>query len=225
MSQDVWATVLDEHERQMAERCGNASKRLEFMKSHWLLRTILSGYVEDQAGSIRLAYRDKGKPYLPDHTLYFSLSHSHDVWLLALTTAGDIGADIEKLVPIEGMDAIIRRYLHRDEREKLSGLDPQRKIRAFYQIWTQLEAFVKMHGLGLHAKMSTIRRTALGLVFEADEGAWAACESYSVHSDYMASIAVEGSMPPVVMMEWTPDKSNCERGVELPCLTQIRASL
>jgi 4'-phosphopantetheinyl transferase len=196
-------SILDGHERQTADRFRNAEKRLHYIKSHWLLRHILSRYVGQQAGSIRIAYHEHGKPYLPDHTLYYSLSHSHEQWIVALTRGREIGADIEKLEPLEGMDAIIRRYYPLNEQEKLNTLDSKQKTYAFYKNWTQMEAFVKMHRMGLYARMNTIQKVGHGLMFEGGPDSWAACESYPMQSEYIASIAMKGSMYPVVMMDWS----------------------
>jgi phosphopantetheinyl transferase len=171
--------------------------------------------VGEQAGSLRLAYRDKGKPYLPDHALHFSVSHSHDRWILALAAAGEIGADIEKIEPLAGMQAIIRTYFHPEEQKRLNALEPQQKMVAFYRQWTQMEAFVKMHGIGLYARMNTIRKLDRTLMFEDQPDSLAACEAYPLYPGYIASIAVRGVMLPAVRMAWTPNPNKSSEECEL----------
>lgn len=216
-------SILDVHERQRSERFSNAAKRDEYVRSRWLLRLLLSEYTGEPAARIRLAYLDKGKPYLSEHDLYFSLSHSHGRWIAAFTGSGRIGADLEPLMPRSGLDSMIRTYFHKEIRELTEQMEPERKLYHFYKHWTQMEAFVKLHGMGQYATMNTIRSEGQSLMFEGEPDSRAACASYPIHAGYLASIAFEGeTMPPVVIKEWALDGKHrgTEEGVENACTTK-----
>ncbi len=205
--EDASEAILDEQERHRAARYRMPDKRRHFVKSRYLMRRIVSRYVGEQAGSIRIAYHDKGKPYLPDHHLHFSISHSHDRWIIALSADTEIGVDIEKIEPRGGMEAIIRSYFHQDEQEKFSHMDPQQRLEAFYRHWTQMEAFVKLHRIGLHARMNTIRQQERGLRFDGEPDSYVNCESYRMYPAYIVSIATRGARP-VMRMNWQDTESS-----------------
>lgn len=202
-------SLLDEQERKAAARFRFAERRRLYVKSRSLLRRILARTLGEEATRIRIAYRDKGKPYLPDHALHFSVSHSHDRWIAALTGVAEIGADIEKIAPLSGMEAIMRNYYHKEARDTIARLEPERKIEAFYRHWTQAEAFVKLYGTGLRAGMNTIRRSGHGLLFADDPGSYAACDSFRFDPEYIVSIAMRGALLPVAFMEWTESRNLC----------------
>lgn len=119
--------VLDEHERHAAHRIRIPERKYNYIKSRWLLRQILSLYVMESAQHIQIVYHEKGKPYLRDHPVFFNVSHSHDQWIVALTVRQEIGVDIERIRPLSGMEAMVRKYFHMEDQIKLQALNGEQK--------------------------------------------------------------------------------------------------
>lgn len=89
----------------------------------------------------RIAYTALGKPYFPDLALFFSVSHSQDR-VIAAVSDRPIGADIEK---IGAPDFRIADRFFTQAESRYVGNDPVR----FYEIWTKKEAAAKARGIAL----------------------------------------------------------------------------
>ena len=96
------------------------------------------------------AQNEFGKPHVVQApSMHFSLSHSDDRALLAISDTLEVGADLERRRTLEHLD-LARRYFHPDEIAEIEaqpGDGAQRE--AFFRIWTLKEAVVKALGKGL----------------------------------------------------------------------------
>lgn len=96
---------------------------------------------------VSCAYREGGKPYLPDFPDFrFSLAHSGGVAACAAGN-GELGVDIE---PEGRLDyAKLRRYFAPEERDYIEA-SPEPNFAAG-QVWCLREAFAKYDGRGIFA--------------------------------------------------------------------------
>jgi phosphopantetheinyl transferase len=89
----------------------------------------------------------KGKPVFvsPEHGA-FSVSHSRDLFVLAVGRCEALGVDVE--VPVEGKDhtRLMKKYFSSEEREHC-----KENTGGFYRIWTAKEACCKLIGEGMGA--------------------------------------------------------------------------
>lgn len=113
------------------------------------LRLLLGHALACSPSSLRFGYTAQGKPFLPSSPLCFSLSHCGPHALFALSSAGEIGIDVEEAHG--GFDPLplAARYFLPDEMARLCGLPPAPRRRAFFQAWTRREALGKALGLGV----------------------------------------------------------------------------
>lgn len=81
--------------------------------------------------------------------MQFNLSHSQGLALYAFALDGNVGVDLEALRPVPDADQIVERFLSPSERAEFRSLPGELKQRAFFQCWTQKEAFLKAVGDGL----------------------------------------------------------------------------
>ncbi len=88
----------------------------------------------------RLAYSEHGKPYLLNSSIYFSISHSSNVALLA-TADCELGSDIQHIAPVS--EKIAKRCFTPNE---ISWMHTQEN--GFYKLWTAKESIMKATGLG-----------------------------------------------------------------------------
>lgn len=112
-------------------------------KSHSLLLRALSaytGYSEDHF-DIR---RERGKkPYCSNHHhLYFSVSHSENLWVCLLGET-EVGCDIQFCKTGIRYKNLAERWFHPTE---ASSVHTERD---FYDIWSRKEALVKAIGCGI----------------------------------------------------------------------------
>ena len=105
-----------------------------------LLKKCLEEYhinIED------IRYGKHGKPEIEG--IYFNLSHSHDMVVLAVSNR-PIGCDIEKVGKIR--DGIAKHYFTDNEVRYLEQYDGDKKREEFYHLWTMKESYMKMTGEG-----------------------------------------------------------------------------
>lgn len=108
-------------------------------------RRILAPLIDVADSNIKFNMGDKGKPYLEnDRALYFSVSHSHDVSMVAVTRVADVGVDVEQVRAIPRAEEILRRFFSHEELASILS-DDNRDLR-FVEAWTRGEARVKVRG-------------------------------------------------------------------------------
>ena len=116
-------------------------------------RRILSQYAGMHPESLEFGRGRYGKPFLilrcNETPLYFSISRSTGVALLAVTGIGEIGVDIENVLDFHDRDAIAERFFSPREREVFDSLPFDAKNEAFFRCWTRKEALLKAMGVGL----------------------------------------------------------------------------
>ena len=78
---------------------------------------------------------------------YFSISHTRNFVLCAVSQNTDIGADVEKIGPAPF--EIIPSAFSPEETAYLNSVSLLKKEETFYKIWTLKEAYSKFLGLGL----------------------------------------------------------------------------
>lgn len=119
-----------------------------------------------------------GKPYFMDLPLQFSLSHSADRVILAVSER-EIGTDIEQIRPLSL--GVAKRFFTPAEQVYVFGKVPTERdfalpkaeqddalLRRFYEVWTKKEAYGKWQGSGLAAALS-VDTAALHFYTEIDK--------------------------------------------------------
>ena len=148
--------------------------------AHHARRQILGRYLDRDAESLVIGLHPGGKPMLesPDRALEFNLSHSRDVGLLAVTIGAHVGIDIElERRHIEDPLRIARRVMSSAEVDLLAGLAATARRRAFFDLWTRLEARQKALGRGIFEE--PVSTDSLSLFSFRPEAAHAACLAVS----------------------------------------------
>ena len=206
---------LNAAEQDRAARLVNPGHGDRFRSARGLLRHLLGRRLGQHPRDLVFAVEPGGKPYLErlsDKTPpAFSLSHSHDCIVIAISDSGPIGVDVEKQRAGISMDAIIRRFFKPVEHEAWEALPPAERHSAFLRLWTRKEAILKALGLGL----SGLDKLTIGiddgishpvLALEGDPQApsrwW--CTSWAAAPGYLATLAATGEPAPFHPHPW-PD--------------------
>jgi 4'-phosphopantetheinyl transferase len=160
----VWSWCLDSHplsgeageallsvdEKARCQSFVGSPNQRRFVAGRAGLRSLLGGYLGLDPRALVFVKNAFGKPSLSrEPSLQFSLSHSGDQALLAVSDTLSVGADIECVRALDHLD-LAKRYFRTNEVAAIESL-PHRneQVQAFYRIWTLKEAVVKALGKGL----------------------------------------------------------------------------
>ena len=116
-----------------------------------LLREVLAPTLAMAPETLRFAREEKGRPFL-DHpgAPDFNLSDTDGGSLIAISAAGRIGVDLERLDRVPPSLRLAERWFSRDESNALAAMANGDADRAFLQLWTAKEASCKATGTGIY---------------------------------------------------------------------------
>ncbi|MBQ6265329.1 MAG: 4'-phosphopantetheinyl transferase superfamily protein [Clostridia bacterium] len=134
---------------QLNELKNNMDKKLS-LYAHIAVKLIIQKELSLDISKISIVYDDLGKPFVEDlENTFFSISHTYDMIAIAFSNS-KVGIDIEK--ETENSVDIAKYFFTEKEKEyiSVSCVNPQK---AFLEIWTKKEAFIKYLGLGLRKRL------------------------------------------------------------------------
>jgi 4'-phosphopantetheinyl transferase len=146
--------LLDGEERSHADGLRAARDRQTYIVAHALLRAVLARETGRDAADVRFARTPQGRPELAGDVprgspaVRFNLSHTRGLVGCAVTTAGDVGFDVEEVrspAPLE----VAPRVFSPEELARLRALPAEQQADRFYALWTLKESYIKGRGLGL----------------------------------------------------------------------------
>jgi 4'-phosphopantetheinyl transferase len=145
--------ILCAIEMERARRFRFEQHRTRFVAGRCLVRTLLSHYLHTEPAKLEFAYGPYGKPCLSGafakSHLNFNLAHSEDLAVFAITRAGAIGVDAERIRPLTGADELVARFFSERESAAFQDLPREQKAVAFFNLWTRKEAWLKATGEGI----------------------------------------------------------------------------
>jgi 4'-phosphopantetheinyl transferase len=149
--------LLDDKELDRFHRFHFACDRARFAIAHANMRRILGAYLDRRPERLLFRTNSFGKPELvaeaQTRPLYFNLSHSRYIALLALSMDTELGIDIEDIRPIE--PEVAESHFSPTELAALSSLEGEAWLKGFYHCWTRKEAILKAEGVGLNLPLSS----------------------------------------------------------------------
>ena len=176
--------------------------RLRYIAGRAALRKLLGGYIGCETEAVSFVYNDYGKPSLQDvdSGLRFNVSHSGEIMLAAFALNSKIGIDIEAIQQnIDCMD-ICQCWFSVQESNALRNLPEEKRIGAFFRVWTRKEAYIKARGIGLSYPLNrfsvSLDETAPALLEHQDCSqemkSWQ-IYNIEVSSAYSAAIVIEAA--------------------------------
>ncbi len=151
--------ALDAEETARARRFHFRRDRDRFSASRLTQRALLAAYAGRSCREIRYAVERGGKPVLDapkDAGLHFNLSRSGPVALFAVSRAGPVGVDVEVVEAGAALALVVENHFAEPEKRVLAGLSGDRRLAAFYRVWTGKEAYVKATGSGLSQDLRSV---------------------------------------------------------------------
>ena len=117
----------------------------ERIRQQLAARMILNElYVDFPFESVKV--NENGKPYLPETTIDFSISHSHGFAAAMLSREKQVGIDVEQI-----SDRVLRiekKFLHKHELQQLDRMNRVQRIEHATLFWSLKESFYKWYGKG-----------------------------------------------------------------------------
>ncbi|MCW9719052.1 4'-phosphopantetheinyl transferase family protein [Avibacterium sp. 21-599] len=132
--------------------------------AHFLLWELLKTAKISTALLSQIAYSQSQRPYFPDPTIDFNISHSGD-WVAVMLSVNEkasqkqsaVGIDIEFPQKARDYTALLG-YFASEQEQQWFAKQPDKK-NAFYRIWCLREALLKSQGVGI-VKLSEVDHQA-----------------------------------------------------------------
>jgi len=194
--------LLNHSELLRADRFRFEEDRWQFTVVRGFLRHLLSSYLQVPVTEIDFAYNESGKPSLAIHLnkygLQFSVAHSHEYGLVALSCDVQIGIDLEfERSGVEYLQ-LAETLLSDVQFAEFMKVPPDVQGACFYRFWTRKEAVAKAIGIGLSMPFQSF-----DVSFQPDESPgiiqldslWGPADKWSLHdldvaSGFAAALAV-----------------------------------
>jgi len=205
---NAYSAVLSAEELARAEKLRIENQRNMYITSHAAMRMILAEHLQTKPTTVDIKQQEKGKPFIK-HTapLHFSLSHTRDIALFALSTEQPVGLDIEQIKPAKDIMGIARRFYGSDEFNWLNNLDEQEQLTAFYQTWCYKEAILKGTGQGIQGGLDKVmikpQQLAKGGEIKHENNLWF-FQPIHIKTGYKSAVAHSQSRFEVDLATWEP---------------------
>ncbi len=192
------------------EKCKNALSKQELAKvtffefeqvrdsyiiSQGTLRLLLSAYLNIPGHLLQLGRRNKGKPYsIDDPELYFNMSNTGSIVVIAFSRDGEVGIDIEQKRALPDLDELINRNFTSSE-IKFINSKPKEKINRFFRFWTVKESYLKAIGEGMRLlpdsiefslEKDRIRQLSVKGIFEQEDWYF---KEFSIGTDTVGTVS------------------------------------
>jgi len=177
------AANLSPEEKRRRDTFVDERRRRRWALAQGALRVLLGAYTGEPPGSLRFARGCYGKPMLRSRAAAFSVSHTADLALYAVTRHSKVGIDVERIVPERADGLVADAFVSAAESQHLRACAAELRAREFFRLWTRREAFLKATGTGWSAEASTLDPDTLA-------GWW--LHELPVGPDYSGVVAVEG---------------------------------
>ena len=138
-----WAT-LNEDEKLRATKFFRHEDRVRHVAVRGALRRLLGDRLEMQPEQLIFETNRYGKPRLHvDAGIEFNVSHSGSFALIAISSKGAVGVDIEQYNPNLDVAGLVDQVLSSNERVTAIG------AHEFFELWVLKESALKALGLGI----------------------------------------------------------------------------
>ncbi len=142
---------LSPDERIKAGRFRQIADQERFVLGRAFVRALCGAQMQMPASAVVIEETLTGRPHLPDGALDFNVSHSGDCVLIAWSTEGQVGADVEWMKDKDPntLTGIAGASFSAEERAVFLAASAEDRGAVFYRIWVRKEAVIKAEGVGL----------------------------------------------------------------------------
>ncbi|NEN75311.1 4'-phosphopantetheinyl transferase superfamily protein [Pelistega sp. NLN82] len=121
-----------------------------------LTRLILSNYLNNKRPvDITIQVGQYGKPFIPNSTIYFSISHCETAFLMGVSKDDELGVDIENLKGYS-YHHLVDMVLSVEEKKYYQSMPIELQEQTFLSFWTKKEALLKANGTGIKDNLNQL---------------------------------------------------------------------
>jgi len=206
-TRDVSAAAVDslvtDADRDRMSATARPLRRTQYLAGRALLRFALEHWTGLPAASHRLHVREGGKPDCIGGPA-ISISHDGTSVACAIAASGEVGVDVQHVVPRRRIADIARRYFSQAENAWLDNATPD----AFYRLWVLKEAYLKALGSGLAGGLGSLDCRVEPPAIKAETAVPVALALYAVGEAYLG-VAALGRRDAEVRVEcWRPSRTS-----------------
>jgi 4'-phosphopantetheinyl transferase len=140
--------ILNIEELKRLEQFFFEKDKRRFLVARGYMKEVIGKYLEIDPHDIVFTTTIYGKPQLIDSInqgVQFSLAHSHELAVLAITKS-KVGVDIEYIHREINYQNIAKNFFSKSEYQIFTSLTEAQKKEGFYKCWTMKEAIRKVYG-------------------------------------------------------------------------------
>ncbi|MCO6498658.1 MAG: 4'-phosphopantetheinyl transferase superfamily protein [Chitinophagaceae bacterium] len=115
-------------------------KRLQHLAGRFLLQLL------DSKFPVNKIHLDGRRPFLPDNSRYFSISHCGDYAAAILSKDTPVGIDVELVTP--KLQLLEKKFLTEQEQKLIKGNDSSTSLKRLTSCWSAKESMFKWYILG-----------------------------------------------------------------------------
>ena len=212
-----YSALLSQDEQERAARFRFAHLTRNFIGDHGRMRVLLGAYTGLAPESLVYAVNEFGKPELANHgvCLYFNLSHTEGLSLLAICLDTPVGVDVEAVRAMDDWRDVAQSHFSQREIDALQLVAESDQQNAFFRCWTRKEAFLKAHGLGLSMALDSFtvsldresKPALLECTWNPEETRRWSLVSLDVAGKFVGALAIQGKHRKIRYFDWAKDRS------------------
>ena len=168
------ASCLNAAEKKRMQEYQVAEVRRHHVLMRATLRTLLCERLECDNARLDFEKLPHGKPYAridgAPAAIQFNVTHGDGHGLIAVTSHGSIGVDLETYSDRRNFAGISKAVFGTYEQEALTVVSGAQQVRLFYRLWTMKEALLKALGTGLSLAPASFQVPTPMLVEGDDSG-------------------------------------------------------
>ncbi len=201
---DTFRKIVDEEEYKLSLRFYKVTDQIRSISTRYILKKIISGYLNLNPTLIQFSYNDFSKPFICEAinpiSLQFNISHAGEYIVFAFARNSQIGVDIELHDYCLDKQSLEHHVFSEQELFKWQTLSEQEKLVSFYHVWSCKEAILKGIGTGLSylpnnvsveidPNMKPILFHLKNCKYENDFSSWSLCK-FDIQNNYSAIYAI-----------------------------------
>ena len=160
--QKEYIQFLDEEKLSQFNSTTNEKRKKSLLISHGFSKEKIAEEYNININDLKFSVTESGKPFCKSHkNIHFSISHSGD-FIAVATGENEVGIDIELLK--DPTEKLIDRVCC--ENEKVFINTTENRAKAFTEIWTKKEAYLKALGTGIDRELKSVDTTKINFVTE-----------------------------------------------------------
>ena len=120
----------------------------DLIAAHGFLREALARETKREARALVFELGPNGKPQIQDNSLHFSLTHTGEHALVAVSEL-ELGLDAEEIRSSRVDGPLAERVMTAEEFKTWSRAAREDQVHAFFRLWSAKESVMKATGLGM----------------------------------------------------------------------------